>query len=385
MKKYIFLPLTLLFLTACGEFGNKPNQQQVEQKPVFNPNKQTETVVTKSPAAKPDDPMAFVGRVKLNIMIPEGLNENDESLLKHKMMNMTALNGVGSVDASPLMCIIPTFAELSRDITATVPVKHQVKYDFNIFVANLETGEVFASSQQELLGIGDSDQLAMTNAISSIKPNDDRWQQMLKIAQDRIIEYYNANGDRILKEAQGYLAVNKYATAMTIVNNIPLACGELYDQALDLKNVILDTYFQNDASQIIAEMMAALASPRDDENGFSSEFIALYTMIPVNSKAKSVADSLYNEYVKGLDETAAKNAAIAQQEWEAEQKIREINAKNAPEMQKNSNEFQLAMYKEEMAAKIAVEGNQALLEKYKKDANYNKLGRIWKLFYIGRE
>ena len=365
-------------------------EEQRAQAPSFAP-KQQETIVTKRPSSrKVDSVLAFVGQVKLNIMLPENLSGNSKNVLHNKMVSMTSVNGVGSVDASPILCIIPTFAEMNHDITATVPAKHKVKYDFNVWVANLETGEVFGSAQQELLGIGDSEELAFGNAVSAISPNDNKWQEMLKTAQDRIIEFYNNNGDRLIKEAQGYLAVNEYSRAMLILNNIPMACGDVYDRALEVKNEVLDKYFQNDAASLISKMKTYLASPRDDENGFSHDFLALYAMVPPNSKAKAEADALYAEYVKSLDDFARKNMEKKQREWEAEQKrldreaeirIAEVNAK----AQAEQNAYELTMYKEKMAAEVAIQSKEQLLEKYKKDANYSKLGKVWKLFYIGRE
>lgn len=390
MKRFI-IPACLLLLAACGSKGKSG---QEEQGIVFAPKQErTETLVTKRPLAKANDSiLSFIGQVKLNIMIPETLPSECQTMLHNKMLTMTSINGVGSVDASPILCIIPTFAELSHDVTATIPAKHEIKYDFNVWVANLASGEVFASAQQNLLGVGDSDQLALINAMSAISPSDNQWQEMLKTAQDRIIEYYNTNGDRLIKEAQGYLAVNEYSQAMLILNNIPMACSEVYDRVLEAKNQVLGQYFQNDAQILISKMKAVLASPKDDENGFSSEFVALYSMIPSNSKAKAEADALYKEFTNSLEKTAADNAAKQQREWEAQQKrlekedeIRLIEAQNAVELQRDYNATQLAMYKEQMAAQIAIEGNQQLLEKYKKDASYNKLGRIWKLFYIGGE
>ena len=115
-------------------------------------------------------------------------------------------------------------------------------------------------------------------------------------------------------------------------------------------------------------------------------------MVPPNSKAKAEADALYAEYVKSLDETARKNMEKQQREWEAEQKrldreaeIRIAEANAAAQAQAEQNAHELAMYKEQMAAEIAIQGQQQLLEKYKKDASYNKLGWIWKLFYHGKE
>ncbi len=390
MKRFI-IPACLLILAACGDIGKSG---QEEQGIAFAPQqKRTEAVVTKRPVTKANDSiLSFIGQVKLNIMIPETLPLECQTMLHNKMLTMTSVNGIGSVDASPILCIIPTFAELNHDVTATIPAKHEIKYDFNVWVANLASGEVFVSAQQNLLGVGDSDQLALINAMSAISSSDNQWQEMLKTAQDRIIEYYNMNGDRLIKEAEGYLAVNEYSQAMLILNNIPMACSEVYDHALEVKNNALDQYFQNDAEYLISKMKAYLALPRDDENGFSYDFLAVYAMVSPNSKAKAEADALYAEYVKSLDETAKKNMEKQQREWEAEQKrldreaeIRLVEAQSATQKQAEQNAHELAMYKEQMAAEVAIQGQQQLLEKYKKDASYNKLGRIWKLFYIGRE
>lgn len=387
--KHLFLiPICAILLSSCGG-GNT----QEAQAPTFAPKPKTETVVTKRPtSSNVDSVLAFIGQVKLNIMIPEGLPENSKNILHNKMVAMTSVNGVGSVDASPILCVIPTFAEINHDITATVPAKHKIKYDFNIWVANLETGEVFASAQQDLLGIGDSEELAFGNAISAITPNDNKWQEMLKTAQDRIIEFYNANGDRLIKEAQGYQAVNDYSKALLILNNIPMACGEVFDRAIEVKNSVLEKCFQNDAELLISKMKSCMASPRDDENGFSHEFLAAYAMVPHNSKVKAEADALYAEYVKSLDDIAQKNMEKQQREWEAEQKrldreaeVRIVEAQSATQMQAEQNAHELAMYKEQMAAEVAIQGQTQLLEKYKKDANYNKLGFVWKLFNIGNE
>ena len=389
MRKYI-VPFCLLLLVACS--GNN-NGKETAQAPTFAPKEQPAAVVTKGPSIqKTDSVMSFLGQIKLHIMLPEEMPGISPNLLQNKMSLMTSINGVGSVDASPVLCIIPTLYEKSHDITATIPSKHKINFDFTVWVANLQLGEVFASAQQDLLGIGDSEELAYNNAITSIKPSDNQWQEMLKTAQDRIIEYYNTNGDRFIKEAQGYLAVNRYEEAMLILNNIPMACGEVYDRAIDVKNQVFDQYFQNEAERLISCMKAYLGSPRDDETGFSYDFLSIYAMIPVNSKAKAEADALCAQYMKELDETAQKNAEKQLREWEAEQKrldreaeLRIMEAQNAVQMQAAQNEHELAMYKEQMAAQIAIDGQQQLLEKYKKDASYNKLGRIWKLFYIGRE
>lgn len=380
MKKILFALAGLAVLFACGGNGNSNNKKS--EGVSFQPGQHQPTVVTKGPGVAKDakDPLAFQGCVKLMIMLPEGMPSSSAAVLKSKMLSMTSLNNVGAMDGSPIFVIVPTLAEAKHDVTATAPPKQKINYAFAVYVANLEAGDVYGSVEQELMGVGDSDELALTNALEAINPADDKFQQMLKSAQERIVEYYETNGERLIAQARNQAAVNNFEEALTILNNIPSACS-CYDNAIAAKGEILTMYFNDNASVLVSKMRAALASPRDNEDGFSQEFVALYAMVPANSTAKQEADQLYTEYQKSLGSAAAAKMARIQREYEAAMRDKELAAK----VKTDSLAAQASMFKEQMAAQIAIEGQTALLEKYKKDASYNKLGWLWKKLYIGRE
>jgi len=376
MKRLAIIAASTLIVCACGNNGNNRSGGVS-----FTPKTQ-ETVVTKGPSIKDvNDPLSFEGCVKLMIMLPEGLPESSEALLRNKIVHITAINNVGSLDGSPIFIIVPTIAEINHDITATVPAKHKVKYTMAIYVANLKSGDIFGSVEQEMLGIGDSGELALNNAISSISPGDDKYQTMLKTAQERIFAYYEANGSSLISEAKSLAAVNNFEEAITVLNSFPKSCT-CYKNALEAKNEIQIQYFVNNGNILVSKMKAAMASPKDNEDGFSEEFTALYVMVPANSPAKKEADALYAEYQKSLDKAAMEKMARLEKEWQLQQ--RQIAIDSAMFVQGQA--AQLEAYKAELNAKVAIEGQTALLEKYKKDAGYQKLGWLWrKVLYIGKE
>ena len=379
MKRIIVLLSALAVLYSCGNNGGNNNTNEGV---TFQPKQKEATIVTKGPtmAKNVNNPLDFEGCVKLMLMLPEGLPAGSTSMLQSKMLTMTSLNNVGALDGSPIFVIVPTLAETKHDITTTPPVKHKINYAFSVYVANLEAGDVYGTVEQGLMGVGDSDELALTNAIEAINPSDEKYQQMLNSAQERIISYYEANGNRLITEAGNLASVNNYEQALTILNNIPSACS-CYDKAIAEKGEVMKKYFENNASVLIAKMKAALASPRDGEEGFSREFLALYAMVPSNSPSRKEADQLYAEYQTSLDKAAANIMARQQKEFEAAMRDKELIAK----IESDRIAAEAAMYKEQMAAQVAIEGQTALLEKYKKDASYNKLGWLWKKLYIGKE
>ena len=355
MKKYILFISFAIVLISCG--GNNE-----EGKVVFAPKEKAETIVTKGPSEQKDpmDPVAFEGCVKLMIMLPEGLPGGSEALLRNKMLSMTSINNVGAIDGNPVFVLVPTIEVINHDITVTVPAKHKVKYAMAIYVANLETGDVYGSVEDEVMGVGDSGELALSSAISGIEPAADKYQQMLKSAQERIIAYYNTNGDKFISEAMALANVNKYEEALTILKSIPLACT-CYEKALEVKNEVMGKYLASNSAVLVAKMKAALASPRDSEEGYSKEFLALYTMLPPNSPSKAEADKLYADYQKSLDVAAAQIMAQKKLEWERQQQREK--AQIVAEQENQRLEFE--KYKIEMQSNAAIEGKTALLEKYK--------------------
>ena len=236
--------------------ASNQNQQQdnvVAQGPVFNPEKK-ETVVTRSPIANPmEDVMRFQGSVRFMIVIPEGFDLKTSEMLQNKLMAIASVNGVGALGGDPGLAMVPVLSLLSADVTSTIPAKHKVTYDFGIYVGNVVTGDVYGSVQKSIMGVGDSRELAMINAVSSISASDRAYQQMLQEAQNKVIEYIETNGEAILLTAKGYADAQQYSQALAVLNTIPSCCTELYVKAVDLKNSILGKELATRADELVAK------------------------------------------------------------------------------------------------------------------------------------
>ena len=172
--------------------------------------------------------------------------------------------------------------------------------------------------------------------------------------------YYQEHGAELVNEAKMLSAKGDYAEAMALLGSIPAEVGEVYENAIQLMDELLPKYLENECGLILSQFQAALGNQK---NGVNKEAMAYYAMIPANSSCKAEADAAYKEYKAQL-------SAEDQREWDRE----------SAQIQ-SDNEYR--KLKTELEAKIQITGNQCLLDKYKKDAAYNRLPWIRKVVHLG--
>lgn len=367
--KTILLSMFTLALVACG--GNKKPQQNI----AFNPGASPEQKVDEDREAKiaakkaafnaAQYPMenltAFEGKIKLTVMVPdENLSVEAAKQLESKLIQMVTANGIGGLGGNPRYVLAPEVNLLKKEVTSTAPVRHLITYDITFYVADIILGTVFASSNIQATGVGDSEMLAFLAAFNDLKPTDAKFQQMLSDAQDKIVAYYQEHGAELVNEAKMLSAKGDYAEAMALLGSIPAEVGDVYESAIQLMDELLPKYLENECGLILSQFQAALGNQK---NGVNKEAMAYYAMIPANSSCKAEADAAYKEYKAQL-------SAEDQREWDRE----------SAQIQ-SDNEFR--KLKTELEAKIQITGNQCLLDKYKKDAAYNRLPWLRKLVHLG--
>ena len=366
--KILLLSALTIALMACS---NKKPQQNIAFNPGASPEQKVDEEREAKIAAKKaafnaaQDPMenltAFEGKIKLTVMVPdENLSVEAAKQLESKLIQMVTANGIGGLGGNPRYVLAPEVNLLKKEVTSTAPVRHLITYDITFYVADIILGTVFASSNIQATGVGDSETLAFLAAFSDLKPTDAKFQQMLSDAQNKIVAYYQEHGTELINEAKMLSAKGDYAEAMALLGSIPTEVGDVYESAIQLMDELLPKYLENECGLILSQFQAALGNQK---NGVNKEAMAYYAMIPANSSCKAEADAAYKEYKAQL-------SAEDQREWDRE----------SAQIQ-SDNEFR--KLKTELEAKIQITGNQCLLDKYKKDAAYDRLPWIRKVVHLG--
>lgn len=317
--------------------------------------------------------LKFDGKVKLTVMVPtdQGLQPEEMKLLESKLMQLVTANGIGGLGGNPRFVIAPVVTILKKDVTSSAQTKYAIKYNVMFYVADILTGTVYGSYAMKFTSVESSEARAFIAGFENLNSNDNGFQEFLKSSQDKIINYYNNNGDKIISEAKNLAAQEKYAQSIALLESIPMEASSAYQKAAKVTPQIFQKYLNKECATILGMMKSALGTYNDKSAaGYNEEAMGYYKMIPTQGNCKKEADALYSSYKKRLNPQKIKDWEKADKEWQFK-----VNQQNS------DNSFR--QLQEEMKAKIAIEGNACLLDKYKKDAAYDNLPWLRKLIHIG--
>jgi len=317
--------------------------------------------------------LKFDGKVKLTVMVPsdQGLPPEEMKLLESKLMQLVTANGIGGLGGNPRFIIAPVVTILKKDVTSSAQTKFAIKYNVMFYVADILTGTVYGSYAMKFTSIESSEARAFIAGFENLNSNDNGFQEFLKSSQDKIINYYNNNGDKIISEAKNLGTQEKYAQAIALLESIPMEASSAYQKAAKVTPQIFQKYLNKECATILGMMKSSLGTYNDKSAaGYNEEAMGYYKMIPSQGNCKKEADVLYSSYKRGIKPQKIKDWEKADKEWQFK-----VNQQNS------DNSFR--QLQEEMKAKIAIEGNACLLDKYKKDAAYDNLPWLRKLIHIG--
>jgi hypothetical protein len=289
-------------------------------------------------------------------------------LIENKINSMVSKFGVTGDEGNPAFVIIPAINITSKNITATAPTMFANKYDVTFYTANILDGTIFSSATFSFKGVGESPLKAFINGLEDSKINEQVFIKMLTDGKEKAIKYFETNCSTILTEAKTEAAQKNFDRAILILKTIPKEVN-----CYKLTGDLIEKYFRascaENCSQLLSQMKAELGKQNEIGN-FNPTAMTYFALIPSDGICYKEAQSIYNNYQKRLDPKA-------KEKW--------LNGEREFNLRKDKQEQDhiYAITKAELEAKTAIEGQTSLLDKYKKDAEYNKLPWLRKLVHLG--
>lgn len=236
--------------------------------------------------------------IQISVIVPNvnGTNVSEDlgERIAVKMLQMAAENGLSGLGVSSAFVLGAEVNQIGCETTSTAPQRMVVKYEITYKVMNTADGSVFASCCQAITGAGASFKKADINAISNISSTP-KFQKMLSVASDRIVEWYNENLATLKSQVEAARIDDNYALALALVRAVPQKSSEAFAYASQIQSKLFEEYQTKQANDNLQAMLALIASSNED---FNPEIGGYFSLIPVGSSQYKEARSEFEKYEK---------------------------------------------------------------------------------------
>ncbi|MEI7596366.1 MAG: hypothetical protein WCK02_11510 [Bacteroidota bacterium] len=185
--------------------------------------------------------MTDKNRLALTAWIPDNIENMPAAAkknLENKLSQIITENGMSGSSANCRFIISANTVVTTKDITPTTPPMQAYTMDITLYIGDGIEGKSFASYTTTAKGVGENETKAYNAALKNIKTNDPNYQTFIEKGKTKIIEYYNAQCDVIIKEAKIAAGMNKFDEAIWKLTSVPDVCTECWNKCMEVLPVI---------------------------------------------------------------------------------------------------------------------------------------------------
>lgn len=175
--------------------------------------------------------------------------------------------------------------------------------NFSLIVKQISSNLVYNSISKKLKGSGNNNALAISNAFSQIKSNDEIYSQFIKTAITKVLKYYTDNCKLLVQNADNAASRNEYEQALGILQSIPSSSATCYNEAQKKSIDIYKKYQKIICAKNINKAKAEIAV-----KNFSAALDALEVIDPTSSCGVEVkkliaqiSSKVDKKYIEELD------------------------------------------------------------------------------------
>lgn len=327
---HIILALVLpcLILCACNkQQQGKVYQPRQKQSTMTDEQRQTAIAQKKAEMNGLLDSASYQNAVKLTIWVPkvaETFPQGAAETLAARMLQITSQNGIAGYGGNPSFVLAAEVTPFEQGVTATAPAKTYIRYKVNFFVANVTSGEIFGASQQDVMGVGDSETMAMLNAMQSVA-SDDGLQNMLKQSSQKIVNWYESHKSTVIGQINNYVRIGNYAKAYAMLISIPEEAKTCFEYAQKHLDEVHNLYLNQLSNEYYQRMLSAMA---ENEGCYNPTVGAYMVSIPLNAPVYAKAEKAFNEYIQRIQSIADAQRAHEMYMEEEQLAIEKIRAES---------------------------------------------------------
>ena len=225
----------------------------------------------------------------------ESFPQGAKAMIENKLTQLLTRNGIAGLDYMGQFVLTITTTPLDKDVIPGPPAKIAEKMEMNLYIVDTYAKTIFSATSFSVRGLGETENKCYLNAISHMPLQNPQVTKFIDEGKQKIIDYYDHEGEAMLKKAN-YLAKKKeYEEALWIVSLIPQQ-SKHYDAALQAGLDIYQQYINNECNIYLAAARQAWAAEQNSKGAAAAgEYLA--NILP-DAGCYDEAMELYSE-IKG--------------------------------------------------------------------------------------
>lgn len=173
-----------------------------------------------------------IGKIALSVVMPEnvdGLTASQLSKLETKISQIVTTAGLGASGYDNNFIVYPKFAIYETNVVeGDMQNLTVISTEISLFIKQVENNIMYSSISKSLKGSGKNKEIALTNAISKISTNDPVFGKFIEEGKTKIIKYYEAKCEDIVKKSDGLVKMQKYDEALGLLMTVPEEVSSCY-------------------------------------------------------------------------------------------------------------------------------------------------------------
>ena len=241
--------------------------------------------------------------IQLYLYAPNQVEKIPEASMEYLLNNLsTAVTADGLAAQNEYMTqfvLMPKVNVASKNVITNTQTQVVLNIDISLQVVDGMSGTLYASSIVNVKGVGTNETKAYNSAFRSINKKHQQIVVLVKTAKQKILSYYEAEADNIIKKANLLAAKNNYEEAFYLLSMIPSQCSK-FDASVSTGLTLWEKFKNYSCNTNLAKAEAVWVSGQDYNAAIKAgEYLS---QILPDSECYGKAKQLYSEIKKKVED-----------------------------------------------------------------------------------
>lgn len=194
---------------------------------------------------------------------PEEIPESSVGYLVNSLCAAVTTDGLAAqTDYMTQFLLVPKVSVATKNVLANTQQQVVLTLDVFLQVVDNISGTIYANKTINLKGVGTNETKAYNAAFRTLNKNHQQIKALVSTAKQKILAYYEAESENIIKKANLLASQEKYDEAFYLLSMIPSQCSK-YDLSISAGLTIWKKYKDYSCSKNLAKAQSAWVAGQD--------------------------------------------------------------------------------------------------------------------------